>query len=207
MRATVSSVGLALSAVVANAQAPSFTLSLTSENGGADTRFSWSYTGTPAFAAQSVGEALMVSGVGFYSAPIPSQITPTGSSGSAFSGNLTTITGLTTGLYFTNTTTGQTSTFNQIQFIGIFGLVLWNLQDPVDGSFGQQIVLSGPTSGSFLSGLAFSNFNAGSWTAQQSRSNFDSVLTVGAPVPEPSTYGFALGGLALVGAAIRRRRK
>ena len=28
----------------------------------------------------------------------------------------------------------------------------------------------------------------------------------GAPVPEPSTYGLALGGLALVGALVRRRR-
>ena len=26
------------------------------------------------------------------------------------------------------------------------------------------------------------------------------------PVPEPSTYGLALGGLALAGAVIRRRR-
>jgi hypothetical protein len=37
--------------------------------------------------------------------------------------------------------------------------------------------------------------------------SWSAVGTYAPPVPEPSTYGLALGGLALVGAAIRRRRK
>lgn len=208
MRTAIFSIGLTLSAIVASAQRPSFTLTLTPENAGADTRFSWSYTGTPAYAAVSVGETLTMDSVEFYSQSLPWQPT-TGSSGPAFTSNLSAITGLTTGLYLTNTTTGQDSTFSQIRFIGGAGLILLDMQIRLDGALGEQIVLSGPTSGSFLSGLAFSNFNIGSWTTQGDHFNFDAnlIISTGAPVPEPSTYGLMLGGLALVGTVIRRRRK
>ena len=50
------------------------------------------------------------------------------------------------------------------------------------------------------SNLTFDIINGSNW---QSTVGF----TVGTPVPEPSTYGLILGGLALAGAALRRRRK
>jgi hypothetical protein len=74
---------------------------------------------------------------------------------------------------------------------------------------GEFLVLSGPTTGSFLIGTAYSNFHEGSWTLNNALyQNFGAVLNVGdAPaVPEPSTYGLILGGLALAGAAVRRRK-
>ena len=46
--------------------------------------------------------------------------------------------------------------------------------------------------------------NAGLWSIDYSQANGTITLTA---VPEPSTYGFAMGALALAAAAIRRRRK
>lgn len=52
--------------------------------------------------------------------------------------------------------------------------------------------------------------NIGSYISMSDSSfytlNISGLTINAAPIPEPSTYGLALGGLALVGAAIRRRR-
>ena len=74
-------------------------------------------------------------------------------------------------------------------------VIAWSTTDTMRFEFGSSPVVS-------VSNLAFSNFNPGVYD------NGSLKLTIGggAPVPEPSTYGLMLGGLALAGAVIRRRR-
>lgn len=57
------------------------------------------------------------------------------------------------------------------------------------------------TQGLGVKGVKFDNFGS-PWLDL----NYVGITGTSAPVPEPSTYGLALGGLALVGAVIRRRR-
>jgi hypothetical protein len=58
------------------------------------------------------------------------------------------------------------------------------------------------------SGFGDANGNAvtGSWTVFNNTGTSTLELQY-SPIPEPSTYGLILGGLALAGAAIRRRKK
>lgn len=217
MRTALFSLGLIFSAVTATAQTPTVSLSLTSENGGADTRFTLSYTGTPTWANyENTSGSLGYYGDTFYSLPNSNFIFLTATPGSFLNSSLSNITGLNTGLSWTNTATGQFAELDLIRFNSNGTLTI--LRRGGDGfggvlaSPGEKIVLSGPTSVSFLSGLAFSNFNAGSWSGRNIPlsnwfPNYDIILNVGTAVPEPSTYGLILGGLVLAGAAIRRRIK
>jgi len=192
----------------------SFNLNITSANGGSNTLFSWSYTGTPTIGFPEGGGG-DVSGIAFFMAPVNIPEIGTLATGSDLNGYTggPVLTGLgSTGLVLTNTTTLATtelSYFALTQLGEISYFTFASNADPLDIFPGQVAVLSGPTSGAFFSGVPFSSFNAGQWSTNIfGYSNFSTGLTIsGSPIPEPSTYGLVLGGLALVGAAMRRRKK
>jgi len=203
-----------LIAASASAQSASFSLTFTAENGGADTRLTWNYTGSPTIVPLPTTSVLYYSTIDFDSGPARSGVnySLSGSAGQAYTSAPASITGLNTGLTLTNTTTNDFVTITNVSFYSSPGSAFLTLGfnlNSIRVNAGEALVISGPTTGSFLVGSAFSNFQEGSWTVNTALyQNFGAVMTVGGTpaVPEPSTYGLALGGLALAGAAVRRRR-
>lgn len=209
----------AATALITSAQLKAATstwsLTLTSANGGADTLFSWSCTGPISFTRTSPG-TVWQQRYPWQGKASANLVTVSGPSAEAYSGfdpdydgdPITLVTGLNTGLFFTNTTTGASAAFDKLLVLpqwGQFQLGL-DLNAPLYQNPGETIVLSGPTTGSFLSGVAFSDFNEGQWIFDLPDANYsyDSILTV-AGIPEPTSA--LLSALGATGMLLRRRKR
>jgi len=184
-----------------DSNAGSWDVTLSSANGGSQTEIRWlfqDYTHTwegtgPKFSALAAlgGPTYNISGTAaFDTAPSPS-----------------TFSGITTGITYTNLRTSATVPVDAIGFFvsvvdGVTSAnILFRTRAGLTVESGDIIAVGGATDGVIVLDVAFTAFNNGTWTAG------NNTLQVGpAAIPEPSTCGLILGGLALAGAAVRRRR-